>query len=497
MEQCSEILLDIRAELSIIRSFLFHIENFSSIILLNPTVHSPRFPFRILHIFTFLALAFAVSSVVSAEGQSISEAMPMDQLHPELHAHLVAAEANSWAMQLSDIRLKQEEARSRVTRSRDNFKANMNLSVGIVDSRTERNGKKNKTGSNMQYRYTLSGSKPLFHFGALSARKKGAKLQVERAGLGGELAFLNTYRQVVNGYLDYQVAAQKLKQKQLALEVLQLEFDIHEDQVTRGEYAKSLLDVDSLALKRTRLQVDGLVVALDKVFNSYVSIIGIDPSVNIEFGRGIPDVPESLSALELKTQGFLSNFENQSNKYLSQLMGVEIESENFVQVKATNKPKVSGFVRLRRDTEETGVAGGQYDLTEFFGGISVRWAAWDGGYSKGSKLNSLQVKRQLKSELNRISVTVEKDLNFLLEELRIRKEECHLINTEMRWKENQIVVTRKEVDEGRAPEVAMKVIENQLEALKIRQYQTRASFYKTLTNFYVTMEDSSIYAYVQ
>lgn len=460
-------------------------------------------PFKLSSIgsslFASIIFGFFVISVVNAEEQTVSDPTPLDQLHSELRSHLVLAEEKSWDMVLSDIRLAQTEARAMRSLSHDKIRVTVNVSAGMAEEETIRGGSSNSPDSAfLLYRYDITAKKSLYQFGAISANKRENQLKVESAELARDLKFLTTYQKVVYSYLNQQVIVQQLKQKSLAHAVQKIQFDLHKDQAARGEYASSLLERDELLLKRTKLQVDGFRNALQRSKSSYLAMIGLESSANLQFGEGIPDVPSDLSSLDSKIQGFLANFENRSKKQHGKEMRLEMENDKFIRTSSLNKPKITGLVRMRRDTDDfSGTNDGNNEISEIFGGVEMTWNAWDGGNTKGFQLESMQAKRQLEIELKQIKRIVTEDLDYYMADLRIKQQECELLNTEINWRLHQISIKKKDVREGRAPEVDVKALQSQLENQRIALYKARSSFYKTLTNIYMTMEDSSIYAYLQ
>lgn len=418
---------------------------------------------------------------------------PLDFDSAILKSHVRSAAQNSWRMDLQDILVNRAEAYSLRLSSAKGVDVDLNLTAGyqVTNYNT-----RNQEGLN--YRFNFTARKSLYSWGAVEADHQIGLLQVEQAKQDRQLAFLSIYRDVVFRYIDLVLSKQRLYANQLALDIQKADLELHRSEVKRGEFPETQFAVEELGFKRADLRRKQLENAQKKSEDSFREVIGVENSFRLNFANDLPKIPNDFSVLEARVGEFLASLEENSLKVLSKQARLEQELKRLRKYEVNQRPKVNAIVRIRRDTEDytTGQISNQ-STTESLAGFEFSWNMYDGKATTALIRESLESKRQLERELEILKGDIADNLDFLLEDLRVLKDQVDISETAFGWEAGEYQQVEKDVAAGRLPEKSLKTAKRDLESERSKQLENRGLFFKSLTELYLTLEDPSILAYLE
>lgn len=437
----------------------------------------------------FAAIGFAQTYEYDAS----EDAIPIEQTLGELKSHLQVAAKESWDMDLQDLLVDRGEAASERLSASKSTKVRLSTSVGY-----EHSDSGSRTTEGLNFRYNVSATKPLYHWGAVEADHQMGLLGVDRANFTRKLKYLAVYRSLVNSFLDYLVLKQQAKSDVLNEKVSLRDLELHRDQEKRGEYPTSKLANDELTHKRLILNSKTTLNRIEKAEQSFRILAGLPEGATIASDVVLPPVPRSLDSAKFEIERFVDSIATESLRLQELTARLEQENQRLHKYEGNNRPKVDALIRSYRDTASitTGTRGSQ-EITESFAGVSVNWSIFDGGYTKGFVLDALTVKRQLERELTNQKDNMINDLDYAFSDLEIIREQNLLVEEQYLWAVGKYEQELQDVKEGRSAEKELEVVELALEKQRIDLYRHRASFYKALAYLYVGLEHPSILAYLE
>jgi len=164
---------------------------------------------------------------------------------------------------------------------------------------------------------------------------------------------------------------------------------------------------------------------------------------------------------------------------------------------ARNKPKLDATINLSHDSE-TISTGDRRDLErdKLFGGVRISWNIFDSGESRGAVLQTRELIRQRELELERSRRQIINQLLGQMKDLRTYRQQAELLTIRVRWTTNELENDQKDVDAGRKPESYLLDTTKRLEGERSRLLSCQASYFKTLTAIFATLEDPAILAYL-
>lgn len=436
---------------------------------------------------------FSIALAAAEAERPYIPAYPIEEVLPTLRPLVETAAVNSWQMNLQDILIRRAEAMSMRYSSAKNAKVSLNANLGYQIQET---GSSDSQGT--KYRFDIIARKPLYSWGADEADHQYGLLQVKRVKQDRQLAFLTIYRNLVFKFIDLQVLRQRAVASALDLEVSSEELELRRDQVERGEYPATQFATLELNQDRDQLNHEALLNAIRKAENILREEIGLEEDSPLNMGDGLPPVANDLFVLEDRMGGFLGELEENSLKVKAMQARLDQANERLKKYEVNQRPMVNGMLRLRRDSDNV-ITGDRRNLeyTEGFAGLEFNWNIYDGKNTRGYVMDSLEARRQLVREIEILKSDIRDDLDYLLSDLKIQRQQSLLNEETYAWEIGRFKQKEEDVEAGRSPEKELKEVQLGLEQQRTNLYNSRAYYYKTLTNLYVTMEYSSILAYLE
>jgi len=452
-------------------------------------------PVRKATIISILSLSVAFCGGAHGADDSEEEFVPLqrlDELIPSLKEQLAQASNLSNTMQNEASQLDYQKAAALRSSSRKGTHIRFSASGGyqVEDSA-------GISSEALKYRYNFSATRPLYHWGAVTAEHEYGQVNLERAKEDYQVGFLNFYSVVNQRFVDLVAARQALKVREADYERGAFEVSIVREQVKNKDVVESVLTARELNLRLAKLELESRRLRFEDSLNDFRQLIGLSPDAPFELPDGLPPVASSLEELASRVDAFIADIDERSSELQMLARDVDMVRKRLVVENARNKPKVDFLVSASRDSE-TISTGDRRDLERdrLFGGISVNWNVFDSGDSKGAVIQTREAIRQRELTLERRRKQMVAELTTQMDLLKAYQEQSQLMATQVKWTVGAYKAAQRDVEEGRQAESVLLDVVKQLEAERSQLVSHQANYYKTLASILSDLEDPAILAYL-
>gem|GEM_PF-2605404 len=435
---------------------------------------------------------FAGGMAYSADDEPSVPLERLDEIIPDLRGQITEAVTASTTLEIEGSRLEYQKAATMRNSSKKGTDVRFGSSVGY-----QKEDSAGISSDAFKYTYNFSVSRPLYHWGAPRAEHEYGQLGLERAKLGYNKSFLDFYKDVNRRFVDLVVAQQAIRVREAESEREAFRVEVTRQQVENETLPKGVLIGRELDLELTMLDLESRKRSFQENLDAYWDLLGLAPKDGYEIPDELPPVASSLDELEARVNAFVNNIDEYSSEVRAFQCYVDMYRKILVMDNARNKPKLDATINLSRDSE-TISTGDRRDLErdKLFGGVRISWNIFDSGESRGAVLQTRELIRQRELELERSRRQIINQLLGQMKDLRTYRQQAELLTIRVRWTTNELKNDQKDVDAGRKPESYLLDTTKRLEGERSRLLSCQASYFKTLTAIFATLEDPAILAYL-
>ena len=378
----------------------------------------------------FLSLVLTGASPVRAVGADTGGVVLPEEVMPQLRPLLETALRQSPRVLERNLDLAQSEADTYMARA-----SSLPSVAGYASYQVQREKRVETEGTsnNEKLYYNFAVNQAVWHWGALEAARKIARIDRELAlihygeayrALAGEIR--SSYLGLILGKLGLRNAEhlQRLAEENLKRQRTRYEAK----QVTYGEIVQGQLLVDETSLSARRARVD-----FDFALAAFRALIGDAGFGEDAIPDAIPDVPQAPDVVSVVANSLLDSHET------IRAAEKEVAKAKLGRVgpRFNLYPKVSLVAGVSRDeiTRDI-VMNTKYQVDTWYAGAQVNWALFDGFSTKGLKLAALTRLRRAENRL----ANLRESLGRTLERERL--------NIGFTWDAYQLAKTRLEMARG-------------------------------------------------
>ncbi len=268
-------------------------------------------------------------------------------------------------------------------------------------------------------------TRPLYHWGAIEATIRQAKLDFNNEELQRVFILRQTKRTLRADYLSLLV-------NQAAIEILRLRRQITQDNITRAQTDREQGVVSAIASEQANLALNQGLIDIEQVeaeqariLADYKRTIGWNAPLTLAQPIPLPDTTAVLAWIERTKAAGLDNWLQDHAEVQRRQNLIAREKEELIRVKSAQRPLI-GLTASASQSQRNTAAENNVDTLSYFVGVGVSWNVFDGFATSAKKRETLlrerRLERQLeayRAELAAQSNNLLTQINFLARQLQI------------------------------------------------------------------------------
>lgn len=399
---------------------------------------------------------------------------------PELASLLEKARENAPALVAHT--LAEQESLARLDAARAAYYPRLDLysTIGARQTTYDATGVEDESSAGANFYATLR--RPLYHWGAIEARIKQARLDQSNEDLQRVLILRQIKRGLRANYLNLLVNKASLAQLRLRRESADAQLARLDADQKAGLI--SALDATQLNLnqEQTLIDIDSLEGHQRRILDSYRREIGWEAPLALDQPVPAPD-HEALTAWIARTRSAgLGEWTQDHAEVRRRLNSVEREKAELVWVKSRQRPLVNISASATRD--QRNVQGeNNVDALTYFAGLEVSWNVFDGfetsARSREAATRLRRIERQLeayRAELSAQAYGVLDQIEIQLRQLRLNEQRSRAMTESLRSAE-------RDAGEGRLSAQALRERQIGAQESALNVLRTRVTLLVALNDF--------------
>jgi outer membrane protein TolC len=372
----------------------------------------PPFPLVKPSRFAVLALAASAALFHAAPLAATPVDYPESRL-PELAAILAAVPAKAPELILKSI--EQEESVARLEQARSGYYPRLDLRANFGYQRNEYEGNLPAT-DDIGLGYSAVLRRPLFHWGAIEARIRQARLDFANEGLARDLALRAVNRGIRADYL-----ALLVNQSALRLAALRREQLAEQGKALRANLAAGLIggtetEQNDLALSSALLDIEQLEADQARILARYRRTIGWDAPLALDTALAPVVAADILAWIDTARHTRADDWIATHAEVLRRRNLIEREKSEFTRITSQQRPLINVSASVGQGQSNT-AARNNVGTFSYFAGVDVSWNIFDGFETRQRRVESALRRRRAETELSAFQATLAAEAATLLDTL--------------------------------------------------------------------------------
>jgi outer membrane protein TolC len=433
---------------------------------------------RLVQRFTVvLFAALGLSSVLQAQ---ITPSHP-EALLPELSRLLEKARENAPTLVAQSLAKEESAARLDVARAASYPRFDLYSTIGIRQTTYDVLGAEDETSAGANFNAIIR--RPLYHWGAIEARIKQARLDQANEDLQRVLVLRQIKRGLRANYLNLLVNQASLAQLRLRRESASAQLARLGSDQQAG--LVSTLDATQLNLnqEQTLIDIDAVEADQRRILAAYQREIGWDEPLALDQPVPAPDLAAIKAWIERTRSAGLGEWLHDHAEVQRRRNLLEREKAELVWIKSRQRPLFNAAASATRD--QRSVAGdNNADALTLFAGVEVSWNVFDGfetsARTREASARLRRMERQLeayRAELSAQAYAVLDQIGFQVRQLQLNEKRAQATTEGLRSAE-------RDADEGRLSAQALRERQLSAQETSLNVLRTRVTLLLALNDYF-------------
>lgn len=365
---------------------------------------------------------------------------------PELS--LLLDQARAKAPALVEQALSQEESVERLKAAKASYYPRLDLGANLGFSRDVYTNGDYPDEDRFGLGYNARVTRPLYHWGAIEAKIRQAKLDFDNESLEQVFILRRIKRSLRADYLT-------LLLNKASIQNLRLRRQIAEDGIARTQSDRASGTVSTLAAEQADLDliqnlidIEQLEAEQTRIFADYQRNLGWSAPLSLVDAVPSPDPVAVLAWTEkVRTDGQDAWLLDQSEVKRRQNL-VEREKEELIRVTATQRPLL-GFAASAGLSQRNTAAANNVETLSFFIGLDVTWNIFDGFETSARKRETLLRQRRLERQLDAFRAELRFQSTNIVTEIAFAARQLTLAQRRGDLAAQNLAVQSRDAKEGR------------------------------------------------
>jgi outer membrane protein TolC len=430
---------------------------------------------RLTAVFAAAAFSLTAPARLAAAGPV---SYPESQL-PELAAILAAVPAKAPELILKSI--KQEESVARLDQAKSGYYPRLDLrgSFGYERNIYEKNL---PDTDNFGVGYSAVLRRPLFHWGAIEARIKQARLDFTNEGLARELTLRSINRGIRADYLALLVNQSALRQAKLRREQLAEQGKSLRANLAAGLLGTTETEQNDLALASALLDIEQLETEQARIAATYRRTIGWDAPLALDSALRPATTADILAWIDAARRARGEDWIPSHAGVLTRRNLIEREKQELTRITAQQRPLLNAAASAGQGQSNTAARDNVGTFT-YFAGLDVTWNIFDGFETRHRRIESNLRRRRAETELNSFQATLAAEASKLLDTLSLQTRRLDLEQRRLVLARSAFASQQRDFEQGRLAAQAYREKQLALQDAELAALRNHASLLMAFTDY--------------
>ncbi|MFH1498617.1 MAG: TolC family protein [Verrucomicrobiota bacterium] len=377
--------------------------------------------------------------------------------------------------------IQQEESTARLNQARAAYYPRLDLggSLGYRYT-TYNNNQPDEDTFGLNFNATLR--RPLYHWGAIEARIRQARLDYRNEGIIAELALRRIERDIRADYLSLLVNQTALRNAQLRRQVNEERAAVLRSNASSGTVSSMEAGRTELNLSEALMDIEQLEADQARILANYRRKLGWEAPLALDAPLPQPDTKALLAWIDsVRTGGTPSNLA-QNPEILHRLNLVEREKAERIRITAAQRPLFNFAASAGQGQSNTSTQNNVNTLN-YFAGIDVSWNIFDGFETRNRKLESRLRQRRLENDLAAFQDELASQAGDTLTNLAFQARRLELSTQRIALSRDSLASNKRDLDAGRLAAAEYKERELALQDEELELLNIRAALLMGITDY--------------
>ena len=431
-----------------------------------------------MNIHLFPSATLAVLTLVSAAYASTPATYPEDSL-PEL-AQILKTVPDK-APELIARSLEQQESTARLKQAKAAYYPRLDLN-GNLGYRLSTYSENQPDEDSFGITGNATIRRPLYHWGAIEARIRQARLDFKNENLLGALALRRIQRSIRADYLSLLVNQTALRNARLRRQLNEERANLLRTNAASGTISTQESARTNLNLSQALMDIEQLEADQTRILATYRRNLGWDAPLALDTPVPAVSTTAILTWIEQTRAASNSDWISVNAETLHRTNLVEREKAERVRIIANQRPLFNFAASVGQGQSNTATQNNVNTLT-YFAGIDVSWNIFDGFETRQRKLESTLRQRRLENNLSAFQSELAAQAADTLTQLNFQARRLDLEQQRFDLSRDSFASNQRELNEGRLTPSAYREKQLSLQDEELALNTARAALLMGITDY--------------
>lgn len=324
--------------------------------------------------------------------------------------------------------------------------------------------------------------RPLYHWGAIEARIRQARLDFKNENLLGTLALRRIQRSIRADYLSLLVNQTALRNARLRRQVNEERASVLRTNAASGTVSAQESSRTQLNLSQALMDIEQLEADQARILATYRRNLGWDAPLALDAAIPAVATADVLAWIEQTRAATRPEWLDTNAETLHRANLVEREKAERVRIVANQRPLFNFAASVGQGQSNTSTQNNVNTLT-YFAGIDVSWNIFDGFETRQRKLESTLRQRRLENDLAAFQSELAAQAADTLTQLHFQARRLDLEQQRFTLTRESFASSKRDLDEGRLASAAYRERELSLYDEELALATARAALLMGITDY--------------
>ncbi len=387
----------------------------------------------------------------------------------------------SHAPELISQGIQQEESTARLKQAKAAYYPRLDLGGNLGYRYTTYNGNQpDEDKFGLTFNATLR--RPLYHWGAIEAKIRQARLDYANENILSELALRRIERDIRADYLSLLVNQAALRNAQLRRKVNEERAAVLKTNASSGTVSAAESDRTRLNLDEALMDIEQLEADQDRILATYRRKLGWDAPLALDTPLPRPDTQAVLAWIDSIRNGTATTDLDHNPEILHRENLIKREEAERVRIAAAQRPLFNFAASAGQGQSNTATQNNVSTLT-YFAGIDVSWNIFDGFETRNRKLESKLRQRRLENNLSAFRAELAAQAADTLTQLAFQTRRLSLSTQRADLNRESLASSQRDLDAGRLSAAAYREKQLALQDEELDLLKARAALLMGITDY--------------
>ena len=342
--------------------------------------------------------------------------------------------------------------------------------------------------------YNVTVTQPIYHWGALQNNTRIGALQLRMTQGQTADGYRLLVQEIRSQFLSLIVKKATLAKAHLSRQMAEDNFAASKVKLEKKVISDADMFMPTFSCDQSQLMEDRVSDDYENAKSVFAKLCGTPILSDDQIPNEIPDVSDPAPALEPILHAYVSQPEPESFALKSLGDQIAVEKLTYKNTDVRLRPNFNFVAGTSLDQQSytTNIAQ-KYAVTDYFVGVQLNWAIFDGFAVSGAKASSLARRRQLEQSYKSLSADLVDAARSQYKQIGFSRRSMELSNRLLNGSVGALREKKADLSRGLASEIDVNTFQIQLADAQINAYVSRSDYLIKSSDFLsTTMQDPAL-----